>query len=90
MLATVSTTMPDVQIILEKMFIYGTKTFNILKVDWFIVTRHMSVDDLCLKKKLFPEQTASSKIQNAKTKLSSILIFYKTTKSSFTHEQFYS
>lgn len=51
MLATVSTTMRDVLIILEMMFIYGTKTFNTLKVDCFIVTQHMSVDDLCLKKK---------------------------------------
>lgn len=70
MLATVSTTMPDVQIILEKMFIYGTKTFNILKVDWFIVTRHMSVDDLCLKKTL---SRTNCKLKNTKRKNQTIL-----------------
>lgn len=89
MLATVSTTMPDVQIILEMMFIYGTKTFNILKVDWFIVTRHMSVDDLCLKKNSFQNKLQAQKYKTQKPNYPQYW-YFKTTKSSFTHEQFYS
>lgn len=79
--------MPDVQIILEMMFIYGTKTFNILKVDSFMTYECRWL--MFKKKNSFQNKLQAQKYKTQKPNYPQYW-YFKTTKSSFTHEQFYS